>query len=251
MNSLARYFFISMSLCLPLAYADAAETHWAYQGNHGPKHWGEFASALCSSGTQQSPIDVEMKQVQLQKGVASDFTVNYKKSSIRVQNNGHTIQANVNDGGTANFKGDEYTLVQYHFHTPSEHQINQMPYPMEMHLVHQDSHGRLLVLAILIKEGEQNEQLASLWKQLPAQAGAEITVEEETAPTLDKLVPASSHHLYYKGSLTTPPCTEGVQWVLFEQPVTMSTSQIHEFRTLFPENHRPLQPANQREIDED
>ncbi|MDY0834185.1 carbonic anhydrase family protein [Pseudomonas sp. SED1] len=122
-----------------------AETHWSYGENNGPAHWGELGNNLCASGTQQSPINVEMKQVKPIKGRESDLKINYRTAPLELVNNGHTIQANVIGGGAVDFKGNEYRLVQFHFHTPSEHQINHRSYPMEMHWVNQDKEGHLLV----------------------------------------------------------------------------------------------------------
>ena len=246
-----RCFSLFALLCISLSHANATEAHWSYQGDHGPAHWGEFSNGLCAAGTQQSPINVEMKKVRPLKGNASDLKVDYGVTALGVSNNGHTIQAYVNEGETVIFKGSQYRLVQFHFHTPSEHLINYRPYPMEMHLVNQDKDGRLLVLAVMIKEGKKNEELAALWEQLPVTQGKEVILDAKTAPNLSMLVPAIGHHLFYQGSLTTPPCTEGVQWVLFEQPIELSKSQVQKFQQLFPENRRPTQPANEREVIED
>jgi len=199
----------------------------------------------------QSPINVEMKRVHLIKSDASELQINYGDSALHLKNNGHTIQVDVIGDATVIFKGNEYRLVQFHFHTPSEHMINHQSYPMEMHLVNQDKDGRLLVLGIMIKEGEGNQAIASLWNHLPATQGKEVALDKNTAPNVATLLPSASHHLFYNGSLTTPPCTEGVQWVLFEQSIGLSKSQIHQFRKLFSDNHRPAQPVNEREVDED
>ncbi|QXI11259.1 carbonic anhydrase [Pseudomonas zeae] len=251
MKLFTRCFLVLVPLYLPLAHVNAVETPWTYQGNHDSKHWGEFGSALCTGGAQQSPIDVELKQVQLHKIMTSDLIINYKTSPVNLQNNGHTIQISVNDGGSLSFQDHEYKLAQYHFHTPSEHQINHLSFPMELHLVHQNTNGRLLVLGVMVKEGKKNTELALLWNHLPGKIGKEAMVSAKLAPVLNRLIPVPSHHFYYKGSLTTPPCTEGVQWILFEQPIEMSKSQIQKFLELFPDNHRPLQQLNYREVDED
>ncbi|WP_336332596.1 carbonic anhydrase family protein [Pseudomonas putida] len=238
-------------LCILLSGVHADELHWTYQGNHGIAHWGEFSNGVCTRGDQQSPVDVNMKHVQPVKSSTLELKASYGAPALSVSNNGHTIQANVIDGETVLWKGDKYRLKQFHFHTPSEHLINHQSYPMELHMVHQDPTGRLLVLGILIKEGKTNKTLASLWDQLPILAGKTVTLTAPAAPNLDMLIPRTSHHLFYKGSLTTPPCTEGVQWILFEQPIELSKSQIQKFRQLFEDNHRPAQPINTREIEED
>lgn len=246
-----RYFYLLAPIFLSLASAHAAETHWSYQGNHGPAHWGEEGSSLCANGTQQSPINVEMNQVLPLKGHDSDLKISYGATPLDLVNNGHTIQANVIGGGTVSFKGNAYRLMQFHFHTPGEHQINHRSYPMEMHWVNQDQEGHLLVLGVMLKEGEENKALSQFWHRLPDREGAKVALDAATAPDLESMLPTASHHLFYKGSLTTPPCTEDVQWVLFEQPIEVSKAQIHKFSQLFPESHRPPQQINEREVDED
>lgn len=245
------FSYLIAPLCLALSTAHAADAHWAYTGDQGPAHWGELGSALCASGHEQSPIDVEKSRTQPQKVDAAELKLHYGKTSLKLINNGHTIQASAADGDTLTYKGTDYRLVQFHFHTPSEHQFNHQSYPMEMHLVNQDKDGHLLVLGLMIKEGRANNELANLWKHLPSQEGKEAQLAAKSAPDLAKLVPSASHHLYYHGSLTTPPCTEGVQWVLFEQPIEMSKQQIGQFHKLFPDNHRPTQSATSREVGED
>lgn len=251
MKTLTRNLCLLLPMCFSLSSVYAGETHWGYQGDHGPSHWGEFGGALCSNGTQQSPINIDMKQVRPLKGNESDLKIRYGAAALKLVNNGHTVQANVTDGESVTFKGDEYRLVQFHFHTPSEHQINHRSYPMEMHLVNQHKDGRLLVLGLMLAEGKDNIQFAQLLKQLPSTEGKEVLLDAKSAPNLNALLPATSHHVFYRGSLTTPPCTEGVQWVLFEQSIELSKDQIQEFQNLFPDNHRPPQILNKREVEED
>ena len=246
-----RYFYLLASTCLSLASAHAAETHWSYRGNQGPAHWGELGSNLCADGVQQSPINVEMKQVRPLKGRDSDLKITYSAAPLNLVNNGHTILANIMGGGAVSFKGNEYRLVQFHFHSPSEHQINHRSYPMEMHWVNQDKDGHLLVLGVMLKEGQKNQALSPLWRRLPAHEGDQVALNAAAVPDLKAILPVASHHLFYTGSLTTPPCTENVQWVLFEQPIEVSKAQFDKFRQLFPENHRPPQRLNEREVDED
>lgn len=251
MRFITRFSFLLAPLCLTLATAHATDAHWSYSGDQGPSHWGELGSALCANGTQQSPIDIETSQAQMHKVSATDLKLHYGKQPLKLINNGHTIQAAVAEGDTLTFKGDDYRLLQFHFHTPSEHQFNHQAYPMEMHLVNQDKDGRLLVLGLMIKEGHANQELARLLKKLPKEEGKETELPAKSAPNLASLVPSASHHLFYNGSLTTPPCTEGVQWVLVEQPIELSRAQIAAFHRLFPDNHRPAQAATGREVDED
>jgi carbonic anhydrase len=251
MRAISRITYLLAPLCLVLSTAHGADTHWSYNGDQGPAHWGELGSALCTSGHQQSPIDVEKSKIEPKKVPASDLKLNYGRTPLTLINNGHTIQANTDGGDTLTYQGTEYRLLQFHFHTPSEHQFTHQSFPMEMHLVNQDKEGHLLVIGLMIKQGRANKQMAGLWKQLPMQAGTEAELAAKAAPDLAKVVPGVSHHLFYHGSLTTPPCTEGVQWVLFEKPIEMSKRQIEQFQHLFPDNHRPTQTAINREVSED
>ncbi|MFV3329307.1 carbonic anhydrase [Pseudomonas sp. NY15437] len=251
MRFIPRVSCLLAPLCLALSTAHAADAHWSYSGDQGPAHWGELGSALCASGAEQSPIDIEKSKVEPKKVPASELKLHYGKTALTLLNNGHTLQASAADGDTLTYKGTEYRLLQFHFHTPSEHQFNHQPYPMEMHLVNQDKGGHLLVLGLMIQQGNENKQLAQLWKHLPTQQGQEAPLAAALAPDLARLVPAASHHLFYHGSLTTPPCTEGVQWVLFEKPIELSKQQIQQFQALFPDNHRPTQSDTGREVDED
>lgn len=250
-----RKLLLPLLLALPLQTFASSGAHWTYQGDNGPDHWGDLAGALenaqCAKGHAQSPIDINMQQVQHRKVVADDLHINYERSSLKLANNGHTIQAILDVNNTLTYKGEVYRLLQFHFHTPSEHQFNHQSYPMEMHLVNQGKDGRLLVLSLLIEEGKKNHELAALWEALPRIEGKTAALNEKTAPDLGKLLPEHSKHAFYQGSLTTPPCTEAVQWVLFEQPIELSHQQIEQFRQLFPDNHRPVQPLNGREVDED
>lgn len=246
-----RPFFLFGPLCLSLSSLPATAADWTYQGDHGPAHWDRFGSKLCAQGAQQSPINVELKNVRPLEGHASDLKINYGAAALKVVNNGHTVQANVINKQLVTFKGTAYRLMQFHFHTPSEHQIDRQSYPLEIHLVNRDQDGRLLVIGLLAKEGKSNRELAALWKHLPDAEGKTLTLKSAEAPNLGALVPAAGHHVFYKGSLTTPPCTEDVQWVLFEQPIELSKDQIEKIHRLFPDNHRPAQSLNEREVDED
>lgn len=163
-------------------------------------------------------------------------------------NNGHTIQANIaTQDNTIKLDGKTYTLQQFHFHTPSEHTINGKTTDMELHLVHQDKNGVLAVVGLLIKEGKENKKLAAVWDKMPKEESKE---EVPLGQKLDArtLLPEDTSTYRYKGSLTTPPCSEGVNWSVVKQPIEMSKEQIEEFKEIFKMNSRPVQPVNEREI---
>ncbi|EIJ79853.1 carbonic anhydrase alpha type [Bacillus methanolicus PB1] len=223
--------------------------HWSYKGETGPEHWGELdpANSTCVNGSEQSPINIEFSHVKADKKLES-IHIQYKPTPFSLVNNGHTVQGNAKtDSNIIVVEGNEYKLVQFHFHTPSEHQYNGNNYDMELHLVHKDANGKLAVLGVMIQEGKENEKLASVWDVLPKkETEKEISIKESV--DLQALLPQDKTSFHYNGSLTTPPCTEEVKWVIFKQPIEMSKEQIQAFQQIFPDNHRPVRPLNEREI---
>ncbi|WP_223881934.1 carbonic anhydrase [Niallia endozanthoxylica] len=223
---------------------------WSYEGKTGPEHWGGLNSvySACSKGKEQSPINIESSHIKNPDATETeDITIHYEPILYTIENTGYTIQANpITRRNILGLNGKEYALEQFHFHTPSEHQFNGKSFPMEMHLVHKDPYGKLAVLGIMIHEGNENEKLAPAWNVLPKKESEKAIVKEPI--DLNALLPQNKTAFHYKGSLTTPPCTEGVKWVVLEQPIYMSTNQIQAFKTIFPDNHRPVQPINEREV---
>ena len=199
--------FIVFSLCIMVAGAMASEkVHWGYSGEGSPENWGKLdpAFSLCASGKNQSPIDLTgMIESEL-----APIAFNYKAGGNEVLNNGHAIQVNYAPGSTISLNGHEFELKQFHFHAPSENTIEGESFPMEAHFVHADNNGNLAVVALMFKAGEKNEEIEKAWAKMPMNA------EEKSAPesVLDAAVLLSGGHDYYRfnGSLTTPPCSEGV-----------------------------------------
>lgn len=220
--------------------------HWDYQGSGGPERWGRMKPefAKCSSGTRQSPIDirdgikVELDAVQF----------DYKPSAFKVVDNGHTIQVNVAPGNSIEVTGQRFELVQFHFHRPSEERVDGKAFDMVAHLVHKNLDGRLAVVAVLLEKGSAQPVVQSVWNNLPLEKGDEIAAR---APIdLNRLLPAERGYFTYMGSLTTPPCSEGVLWMVMKQPVPVSGEQIDIFARLYPMNARPIQAASGRLIKE-
>ncbi|WP_438503638.1 carbonic anhydrase [Ectobacillus ponti] len=228
--------------------AKTAAKAWSYEGETGPEHWGDLdaANAACANGKEQSPINLESaKAKSVENG---ELQVRYAPTVFSIANNGHTVQANAKAGtNVLTVDGVEYKLAQFHFHTPSEHELNGKGYDMELHLVHKSADNKLAVLGILLKAGQKNEQLAALWAAMPKEkTTADVALN---APVdLEALLPKNRATFRYNGSLTTPPCSEGVKWTVLEQPVEISEEQIKQFKSLFPDNHRPVQPVNSREV---
>ncbi|MEK5079019.1 carbonic anhydrase family protein [Solibacillus sp. FSL W7-1436] len=227
----------------------ANHSDWSYEESTGPEHWGELdpSNLTCVNGSEQSPINVEFPEVKAD-GNLKETEIHYESTPFTLENNGHTIQANATtESNHIIIEGNEYKLSQFHFHTPSEHQFNGQNYDMELHLVHSDEKGELAVIGLMIQEGNENKLLASMWNELPTEKNAKADSEKYDID-LQALLPEDETTFHYTGSLTTPPCTEEVQWIIYEQPIEMSKEQIEAFRLIFPDNHRPVQPINERDI---
>ena len=217
--------------------------HWTYGGDTGPEHWGELdvGNKVCSLGFQQSPIDLR-DAIPARPGA---IAVNYKSTALRIVNNGHTIQCNVDPGSSVTLDGQNFRLLQFHFHHPSEHAMDGRRFDMEAHFVHINDAGMLAVLGVFIEPGGENSLLAPVWRHMPRDAGPEKKV---SSVTLDPawLLPANQQYYRYLGSLTTPPCSEKVIWSVFSEPVQASTAQIKQFASLFDMTARPLQGLHRR-----
>jgi carbonic anhydrase len=228
---------------------DTSTAEWSYEEGIGPEHWGELDSSYsaCVNGNEQSPINIESSQVKTSEKV-ENIVIQYKPTDFSLAHTGHTVQANPASLSNSIVVDDnEYILAQFHFHTPSEHQINSQYLDMELHLVHQDANGKLAVLGLMIQEGKENEALASIWDDLPkSETEEDIDIKEPV--DLQALLPSDQTSYHYNGSLTTPPCAEEVRWIVFDEPIEMSKEQIQAYQEIFPENQRPVQPLNEREI---
>ncbi|MBR9878093.1 MAG: carbonic anhydrase family protein [Gammaproteobacteria bacterium] len=219
------------------------EPRWSYTGDTGPAHWADIDDdfRMCGLGHNQSPVDIqgaidaELPPLQL----------DYATNGTRVVNNGHTVQVASAEGNTLALDGDLFTLQQMHFHAPSEHTIDGRRFPLEAHLVHSDKDGNLAVVTVLFEEAEENAALRSLADSLPDTAGERADVAGMVNFT--KILPARQEYFRLNGSLTTPPCSEGVRWVIMQTPQGISAEQVEAFSTAIGEaNHRPLQPLNAR-----
>ena len=243
MRSVATGLLITVAF---VAHAADHAPHWGYGGEHGPEKWGDMEAgfAACKHGKEQSPIDIRNAT----KSALPTLDFKYTKSSAEVVNNGHTIQVNLVDGGALNLDGVPYKLVQFHFHTPSEEKIDGKAYPMEVHLVHQSAKGQLAVVAVLLTEGKANAALGPVFKNLPQAEGSKTTLGANFNAA--GLLPAARGYFRYVGSLTTPPCSEGVRWQVLKQPVEVSKAQLAAFRKLYNMNARPVQPLNGRKVEE-
>lgn len=219
------------------------KARWGYSGNQGPENWGNLSTAyvLCKEGTMQSPVDIS----QTQSAGMAELKLDYLATPLSIVNNGHTIQVNYQPGSHLISGQHSYKLLQFHFHTPSENTTNGRPYAMEMHLVHLDADGQLGVVAVFFKEGGSNIALQEIWNHLPKEANREKQIDGIVINARD-LLPRNQDYYRFVGSLTTPPCTEGVQWYVFKEPVEASRQQIQAINALFGNNARPVQPVGHR-----
>lgn len=221
-------------------------THWDYDGAGGPESWSKLRPEYnkCATGTRQSPIDIR-------GGIAVDLEpirFDYRPSSFSVIDDGHTVRVNVEPGNSITITGRRYELVQFHFHRPSEERINGRQYDMVVHLVHKDVDGRLAVVAVLLDRGSAQAIVQSVWNNLPLEKGDEV--HAATRIDLSQLLPDDKRYYTYMGSMTTPPCSEGVLWMVMKQPVPISVEQVAIFSRLYPMNARPIQQADGRLIKE-
>lgn len=219
--------------------------HWGYEGKEAPEHWGNLSAeyALCGSGKNQSPINI----TNTLEADTPTITFHYQANGNEVINNGHTIQVNFAAGSDMELNGHTYHLKQFHFHTPSENQIDGKSYPIEGHLVHADDKGNLAVIGVMFAEGTANDVISQAWSKMPAKADGKAKLD--TPINAAGLLPNDQDYYRFNGSLTTPPCSEGVTWLVMKQPMSISTEQVTQFsKTIGHANNRPIQAINARPV---
>lgn len=237
--------FAIVILALLLSDGEEKEyAHWGYDEDLGPKNWAQLDErfAMCEQGINQSPINITNSiDAQL-----SPLLFQGESKAKTFVNNGHTLQVNFSNGSYLTIENKKYSLKQIHFHTPSENQIDGKSYPMEAHLVHADSYNNLAVISVMFEESNDNIVLNKLLRNLPEDADESQVVKSEVLAY--EILPQLKEYYTYNGSLTTPPCTEGVRWIVLKTPVEISKSQLDDFKNVMPKNNRPLQKINARYI---
>jgi carbonic anhydrase len=230
-------------LILIASYAAEGEHEWDYGKEHGPRHWGEIKAdfASCGIGKAQSPIDIRNAVPSKLPPIRFD----YHPSPLHIIDNGHTIQVNYAPGSSIMVGDQRYELVQFHFHQPSEEKINGKGFPMVAHLVHKNSDGALAVVAVLLKQGSANPVVDTLWANLPAEKENE-KVADKVSVNAARLLPKNRAYYTFPGSVTTPPCSEGVTWFVLVHQTELSGSQIVRFGKIYNSNARPVQALNGR-----
>jgi carbonic anhydrase len=224
-----------------LPAAASEQHHWSYAGDEGPSHWG----GTCGSGKAQSPIDIRSAAAKSEN--LPPLAIDYRPGALHIIDNGHTIQVNVEPGSSVVVGKDRYPLVQFHFHKPSEEMIDGRRFAMVAHFVHKDAKGNLAVIAVPLKAGAANPLIGTLWRNLPKE---KEHLESAHAVTISpaQLLPANRAYFTYEGSLTTPPCTEGLRWFVLKSPSTISLEQLTTFSKVYSANARPIQPLNKRQV---
>ena len=233
----------------------SANSRWSYHGFQGPRFWGylEQTHRECRIGHQQSPIDVRIPH---HPDHQEELKFEYSQTQFSPFHTKHGMQFRPSRQSQLQLNNQPYQLRQFHFHDPSEHHIQGKEFPLEMHLVHEDQAGQLLVVALLFTQGTPNDDVADILalrtrlqhSQAIQNMKNDSTALSNSALNLQHLLPATLHHFSYQGSLTTPPCTEGVQWIILRTPLQLSGAQLETLKTMYGVNARPIQPLNDREI---
>lgn len=234
-----RILFVLMCSCVLLVAHD-----WKYHGDNGPSNWGNLDSSyiLCKVGNMQSPINISKRNV-INKAI--EFSLNdLNLSEVVLENNGYTLQFTPKSESTINFNDDIYSLQQFHFHTPSEHKVDGNMYSMEIHFVYKNKNDEILVMAAFVKRGSSNATLETIIQDIP-KVNKSINIKDID---ITELLPQDRSYFQYIGSLTTPPCTQNVQWIVLKKPINAQKNQIDKIHNVINDNARPTQELNYRKI---
>jgi carbonic anhydrase len=235
--------FAGLALCpLCSSKGGAEEAHWSYEAADGPESWADIdpTNKACALGSHQSPINIaDSIRAQL-----PPLKLNWSRRTSTIQNNGHTIQVNIADGSTLTAPSGNFNLAQFHFHRPSEHQFNGKTYPMEVHFVHSNPSGSLAVVGVMMESGKPNAVFRKIVTTMPAAEGPPVKADAAINP--NSLLPRKRTYYRYSGSLTTPPCTETVDWLVLTESIQVGSEDIEAFAKLYQMNARPVQRTNRR-----
>jgi len=224
-------------------------TSWGYTGHTGPGNWGDLSEKfqMCKIGSSQSPIDIRYDDL-VKTRALEEINFSYNRGAESVVNNGHTIQVNVQEGNSIYIDGIRFELKQFHFHTPSENEIQGKSFPLEAHFVHISSDGKIAVVAVLFEYGRYNATLKKIWRKMPYRAGTTEELDLSDA-YINMLLPRDKSYYRFSGSLTTPPCSEGVRWFVLKNYSRVSEQQVDDFlEVMHHPNNRPIQAINARKV---
>lgn len=233
---------------LSAGLTSAQHSDWGYTGDTAPEKWGYIQGAeKCGQSKSQSPINIVNTKVKL-NGKLPALKFNYSLGDVKdIVDNGHSLQFDFKEGSYMEFEGTKYTLIQFHAHEESEHTIDGVRYPLELHFVHKSAAGKIIVVGVMVKEGEEN----SYFEKLKVFKSLAKNAKEDTDIAFDpeKMYPANKAYYTYEGSLTTPPCSDQVTWIVFKNPITMTEGEIEDVAKHLPKsNNRPVQPINGRVV---
>ena len=237
--------FVAGLSFLIMGYGAYSGDHWSYHGKTGPEHWGDLKPEfiMCKIGKNQSPVDIN----RIVEAELKELKISYRPGASYLVNNGHTIKVSYEKGSYLEVDGTKFELKQFHFHAPSEHKIKGKLYPFEAHFVHIDKNGNIAVIGVLFKEGRKNPVIEKLWKNISSKVGEKVKITDKI--NAYDLLPKKKKYYRYSGSLTTPPCSEGVRWFVMVEEMELSKEQIEKFRKLMGgDTNRPVQPLNARMV---
>lgn len=238
--------FFTLSL-LSLAFANAQQ-HWGYEGDEAPEHWGEIqGNEKCNQSKSQSPINIVVSKVKPNSSLKK-VEFHYETAGIEnIADNGHSLQFDFKKGSYVIYGNQKYYLAQFHAHEESEHTIDGIRYPLELHFVHRAMDGAVLVIAVMVKEGEENSYFERLKVFKEIDKNGKESTDIEFNP--QKMYPKNKSYYTYFGSLTTPPCSDNVTWIVFKKPIEMNEDEIENIAKHLPKsNNRPIQPLNGRVV---
>lgn len=223
------------------------DAEWGYTGKQGPQFWGTLSPKyhLAKDGKQQSPIDIQTKDAIAESLPPLKF--NYRKERISAINNGHSIQHNEQPGSFLHVGDQVYALEQFHVHVPSEHTIDGKHADMEIHLVHKSSSGKATVVAVMVHADSKDPVDVPIYKELPKQVGESVVADQATRNPMD-FIPKEHSYFRYMGSFTTPPCPEGIHWIMMKTPISLTPAVLAEFKEVLGGNNRPVQMLNDRQV---
>jgi len=241
-------FFTAIIVSVPMNVIAGGihdDSHWSYTGDNGPAHWADISKKfrLCGSGREQSPINISGAKTANLPAIQFD----YKPGNLEMLNNGHTVLMKRAKGNSITVGDEKYELLQLHFHTPGENTVDGKAYPMEMHLVHRNAKGKLMVVGVFTRVGAKNMILDKAWQHMPQQPGDKKKVASVSINAAD-LLPADRSYYSFDGSITIPPCFEGVKWIVLKTPIEVSDEQIKQFSRVVGVNARPVQPVYSRTL---
>lgn len=245
-----KILFFALAIALPVfAQTTQADEHshpaWGYEGDGAPENWGHLSPeyVMCGSGVNQTPVNIEGAL----NASLKPLLLTYKSGPLTIVNNGHTVQVNVAGGNTLKLDNKVFELQQFHFHTPSENLINGKAFPLEAHFVYKSQEGELAVMGLMFADGKANKQLEEIWKVMPKEKSEPKALAKEL--NIQALLPKQQKYYRFSGSLTTPPCTEGVRWLVLKEASTISKEQVDQFAAaVHSHNNRPVQPLHGRLI---